>query len=365
MALQFNPSLYPVLDPGQYQENRPDVTRDVTNPIMQGLQMMLQQKQLADDQQRQNRLLEMQEQEQRFQYGSDAPVSRASFNPTTGQASPILNKATIGVSSAPSMIERFQAWKKQKGSPNDSVRQFAGLPEGYTPGQKHRDAFNADRMNELDWQAKQADIDKQKAMTDWYNRRQSGTTQVPGATKPVPGYNTPKQLESARVLTINEGAAVSRKLPDIEKVIDQAGDVFGPIGGRVRSLNPYDTKAQSIDSEMRSASQMFGRFMEGGVLRKEDEEKYRRMFPQLGDTKDVAKAKLQNVSRLLALKYNSDLDALKNSMYDVSGFQSLPVPESLADRMGAVEGELTAGHEEEGMRFLGGDPSDQNNWEPI
>jgi hypothetical protein len=142
-----------------------------------------------------------------------------------------------------------------------------------------------------------------------------------------------KIIGAPTVVNVNEGAASARKLPDIDVLIESNKDIFGPIGGTARSINPYDTRAQSIDAEMRAASQQFGRYMEGGVLRKEDEDKYRRMFPKIGDTYSVAKNKLSTVNRMLSLKFNSDIDALKQSGYDVSGFQKLEVPESLAEKL--------------------------------
>jgi tRNA A37 N6-isopentenylltransferase MiaA len=61
--------------------------------------------------------------------------------------------------------------------------------------------------------------------------------------------------------------------------------------------------------------------MEGGVLRKEDEEKYRKMFPQLSDTPELAKAKLQQVDKMLRQKLQKDVAALKSSGYDVGGLE--------------------------------------------
>lgn len=151
-----------------------------------------------------------------------------------------------------------------------------------------------------------------------------------------------KQLPAPTTLAINEGAALARRLPDIEKLIDENPGAFGPVVGRARSLNPYDTTAISIDADMRAASQQFGRFMEGGVLRKEDEEKYRKMFPQRSDTPSVAKSKLMNVQRTLAMKYNSDVDTMKKSGWDVRGFETLSTPESLAERISGPKGGTSA-----------------------
>ena len=137
-----------------------------------------------------------------------------------------------------------------------------------------------------------------------------------------------KQLPPASVLSVNEGLAVTRMLPEVRQAIQENKGSFGPVAG-LAGLNPYATGAKTIDARMRTASQAFGRYMEGGVLRKEDEEKYRKMFPQLTDTPDVAENKLSIAERMLAQKFQSDKGALQGSGYDVSGLGDVAVPQSL------------------------------------
>jgi len=146
----------------------------------------------------------------------------------------------------------------------------------------------------------------------------------------------PKILPPTSVLALNEGKTVARMLPDVEKAIEANLGKFGPVTGRTGSANPYNTEAQTFDARMRTASQAFGRFMEGGVLRKEDEEKYRKMFPQAHDTDDVKINKLSIVRRMLAEKYEDDRRTLGASGYDVSGFEALEVPPSIFDQPGGI-----------------------------
>lgn len=138
-----------------------------------------------------------------------------------------------------------------------------------------------------------------------------------------------KMLPPANVMAMNEGKTVSRMLPDVERAIASNQDLFGPIAGRIGAANPYDARSQKVQAQMKVASQAFGRFMEGGVLRKEDEIKYEKMFPQLGDTRDVANSKLDIVRRLLAQQYSSGRNALGASGYDVSGLGELAIPPSI------------------------------------
>lgn len=132
------------------------------------------------------------------------------------------------------------------------------------------------------------------------------------------------KLAPDKVLQVQEGAQIPNQLNDIEETLKNNTDLFGPIAGRAGSMNPYDERAQTIDAQVRASAQAFGRYMEGGVLRKEDEDKYRKMFPQLNDTPEVAKNKLAIVRKLLVDKQNSNTKALSTQGYDTSAFQELP-----------------------------------------
>ena len=143
-----------------------------------------------------------------------------------------------------------------------------------------------------------------------------------------------KELTANMVKKINEGNQIPMMLRDVADTIQGNKDVFGPISGRARQMNPYDEKAQAINAQTRASSQAFGRFMEGGVLRKEDEEKYRKMFPNLSDTPETAANKLAIVERLLQQKQASDVEAFKTQGYDLSGLDGATavraVPEAIA-----------------------------------
>ena len=135
-----------------------------------------------------------------------------------------------------------------------------------------------------------------------------------------------KQLSAADTLKVQEGDNIPSILSDVKTTLEKNKGMFGPFSGRLASANPWDTDAQTIDSQFRTASQTFGRYMEGGVLRKEDEDKYRKMFPQLSDTPDVAQNKLAIVNKMLIDRQNANVAALKSQGYRTSGFQTRETP---------------------------------------
>lgn len=133
------------------------------------------------------------------------------------------------------------------------------------------------------------------------------------------GFN--KSLSAADTSKVGDGRDAANKLVDLEKIINQNVDIIGPVMGRVGKMNPYDERAQNLDSELRTARQMIGKYMEGGVLRKEDEIKYENMLPKLSDTPEVAKYKLKQVSKMISDKQRLDLEALQGQGYKTPGLQ--------------------------------------------
>lgn len=137
-----------------------------------------------------------------------------------------------------------------------------------------------------------------------------------------------KQMSATEVAKFDEGNQIPSMLQDVKATIANNGDMFGPVAGRMASMNPYNEKGKTADSQFRTSSQAFGKFMEGGVLRKEDEDKYREMFPKLSDTPEIAANKLANVERLLAQKQGSTIAALKGSGYNVDAIdKKIAIPE--------------------------------------
>jgi hypothetical protein len=137
-----------------------------------------------------------------------------------------------------------------------------------------------------------------------------------------------KQMSATEIAKFDEGNQIPSMLQDIKATISSNGDMFGPVAGRMAAFNPYNEKGKTADSQFRTASQSFGKFMEGGVLRKEDEDKYREMFPKLSDPPEIAANKLANVERLLAQKQGSTIAALKGSGYNVNAIdKQIAIPE--------------------------------------
>ena len=112
-------------------------------------------------------------------------------------------------------------------------------------------------------------------------------------------------------------------LNSLEKSISENKKYFDPLKWIYYSTNPYEIWAQSIEDDLKRSMQLIGKFMEGGVLRKEDEIKYAKMLPKLTDKYEVAQNKIQGIRKMLADKYNGYIRDFANSGYDVSKFATI------------------------------------------
>jgi len=92
------------------------------------------------------------------------------------------------------------------------------------------------------------------------------------------------------------------------ETIGQPGGQTGPFIGKYKYL-PYATKSKSLQAEMDRVRQTVGKALEGGVLRKEDEEKYKKILPTMDDTETVALNKLKQLKQKITL----DLETYTNS----------------------------------------------------
>lgn len=117
------------------------------------------------------------------------------------------------------------------------------------------------------------------------------------------------QYNSSASAVIADTTTALQSLRELQSSLSSSG-VNSPIGGRLRGLNPYDTEAQNLQAQIGVVKQIVGKALEGGVLRKEDEVKYAKILPKLGDSEAVAQSKITQLINLIS----SRLDTYKNSI---------------------------------------------------
>lgn len=133
---------------------------------------------------------------------------------------------------------------------------------------------------------------------------------------------TAQRLPAEKITSVSEGKSIASMLNDINGTIEDNDDQFGPVMGRAYSMSPYNEKSNTIDAQLRTAAKVMGRYLENGKLTDNDEIKYKKMLPEISDTREVALNKLKMAQRLVKRKYLSEIKALSDSGYDTSGLDS-------------------------------------------
>lgn len=143
-----------------------------------------------------------------------------------------------------------------------------------------------------------------------------------------------KQLDATQVKMLSDAKFLPNIMGELKDLISGNQVSFGPVENTLRNLNPltgfgaYDVPQRSAEAQLRRATQLVGSFMEGGVLRKEDEEKYAKMLPSLGDSKEIAQQKLEGVKQMLESKRQGYIQDFGSSGYDVSGLKDINLSNS-------------------------------------
>lgn len=119
-------------------------------------------------------------------------------------------------------------------------------------------------------------------------------------------------------------AAVSSIDKLMEVIPNIAGESkWNPITDPINSMNPWNTRIQAKKQYIASVKQIIGKGLEGGVLRAEDERKYEKIIPKMGDTPEVFKAKATQLRADILNKRKYMLEGLKSAGFNVSGFKDL------------------------------------------
>lgn len=112
------------------------------------------------------------------------------------------------------------------------------------------------------------------------------------------GYNTTrlgvKPLDSTAVQAINQSNTALTSLSELKTIIENNKDKIGPIAG-FATMNPYSA-ARRVQADIDRVKQQVGKALEGGVLRKEDEDKYKKILATITDTPETALYKLDQLT---------------------------------------------------------------------
>lgn len=161
-----------------------------------------------------------------------------------------------------------------------------------------------------------------------------------GQPMPIPkGTARPGDLpyESAKTAVKRMPAGSAEDLAGMQSGLDQLKDlrtelstdkgagVISRVGAAIPGatyLTGWGADTKSRQAVIDRVKQIIGKSLEGGVLRKEDEEKYKRILPSLDDPADVAQGKIDGLEEAISKKRDRQIEALSDAGYDTTRFEA-------------------------------------------
>jgi len=129
-----------------------------------------------------------------------------------------------------------------------------------------------------------------------------------------------KSLSDGALLKINDTKTGIRELGNIGVEAENLKAYTGPLAGLISQIP--GTQTQKLRAGIDRVRQIVGKALEGGVLRKEDEEKYMRILPAITDLPSVVAYKIQQVTAQMENDMNSYISLQAGAGRDTSGVQT-------------------------------------------
>jgi hypothetical protein len=145
--------------------------------------------------------------------------------------------------------------------------------------------------------------------------------QAPKSPEKAPTLKPLTQGEVKAVTEIDSGLSDAQKLrEDLAKAGSTgAGSALGAaVPNFVTEFTGIGADSKKQQAVINRVKQVIGKALEGGVLRKEDEVKYKQILPTIGDAPEVAKAKIDGLIEMLDEKRSITLENLEATGREVS-----------------------------------------------
>ena len=211
-----------------------------------------------------------------------------------------------------------------------------GLPQitDITPGERRKRLQEAEAI-QAESVAGQKALDLKKNLEAYDNRRDKlqraifAATKNPGLIKDLDddirqdvlltlseqGISTTavKSMPLAFMLRMAELRSALGELNDLQERLVAGRGGQGPLAGWFAKIPGTDSR--SLRAHINRVKQRIGKALEGGVLRKEDEEKYKKILPTIFDTESVSDAKYEGLVAALT----RDMNTLQSTFDEYGG----------------------------------------------
>ena len=139
--------------------------------------------------------------------------------------------------------------------------------------------------------------------------------------------------EQGRAVTSGDAGRIAEfdtSLDDLA-ILDQqlgttgaASKVGAMLPNAVTEWTGWGSDAKQRQGTIDRVKQVIGKALEGGVLRKEDEYKYAKILPTIGDPPEVAKSKLAELRKALTQRRQTFIESLGDAGFDTGKFSARP-----------------------------------------
>ncbi len=133
--------------------------------------------------------------------------------------------------------------------------------------------------------------------------------------------------DANRLAEINTAISEAKAIrPEITGLGDTGtrAQIGAALPNAITNWTGWGTTAKEKQAMIDRVKQLIGKGLEGGVLRKEDEVKYTKILPTIGDNPAVVKAKLDGLDAALARKRDEQLSSLEDAGYNTARYRARP-----------------------------------------
>lgn len=122
--------------------------------------------------------------------------------------------------------------------------------------------------------------------------------------------------------SLDDVATLRGTLQDTKGATGTLAKIGASLPNVVTDLTGWGTEPKQRQAVIDRVKQVIGKALEGGVLRAEDERKYEKILPTIGDTADVAATKMNGLESALRERRQTLIDALSDAGYEVGDFNT-------------------------------------------
>jgi hypothetical protein len=149
-----------------------------------------------------------------------------------------------------------------------------------------------------------------------------------------PGLTGGDRLPPKVLTDFQEGLSIIDEVSRFRQTLEVNKNLFVPspeqatfgetetfLRGKLQKLRTElkgDKDREKLQSSIRLMRQRVGKWLEGGVLRKEDENKYQLIMPEIDDDFPTVQTKMENIEEMIRIRYGSALRSSGEAGFDIS-----------------------------------------------